>query len=60
MEIILGRVNSPAIFVSGGGAAMLQTRHWYLKPGAAFSSFMGSGMFIGGLGLYMHAGSDSS
>ena len=56
MELIFGRVNSPAIFLSGGGAAMLQTR--YTTPAAAFSSFMGSGMFIGGLGLYMHSGHD--
>ena len=56
LELIFGRVNAPAIFLSGGGAAVLQTR--YTGPMAAFSSFMGSGLFIGGLGLYMHSGHD--
>ena len=57
MEIIFGRVNSPAIFLSGGGAAALQIR--YTGPSALFTSFMGSGCFIGSLGLYMHSGNDS-
>ena len=56
LELIFGRVNAPAIFLSGGGAAVLQTR--YTGPAAAFSSFLGSGLFIGGLGLYMHSGHD--
>ena len=56
MELIFGRVNAPAIFLSGGGAAVLQTR--YTGPAAAVSSFLGSGLFIGGLGLYMHSGHD--
>ena len=58
LELINGRVNAPAIFLSGGGAAVLQTR--YGGPWATFTSFMGSGVFIGGLGLYMHAGNDSA
>ena len=58
MEIVLGRLNTPAIFFSGGMAAVLQTR--YTGMGAAFSSFLGSGLFIGALGLFMNKGKDKS
>ena len=56
LELVLGRVNAPAIFFSGGMAAVLQTR--YVGMGSAFSQFMGSGCMIGGLGLFMHSGKD--
>ena len=58
LEIILGRLNTPAIFVSGGLAAVLQQR--YKGFGTAFSAFIGSGMFIGGLGMFLNKGKDKS
>ncbi len=53
----MGRVNAGGIFFSGGLAAVL------VEPriGSAmqvFSRFMGSGLFIGGLGSYMNKGND--
>ena len=56
LEIVWGRLNSPAIFISGGLAAVLQTR--YTGFANAFSAFMGSGIFIGAIGLFMHRGKD--
>ena len=58
MEIVIGKLNGPAIFWSGGMAAVLQTR--YTGLGNAFSAFLGSGIFIGGLGLVMNRGKDKS
>ena len=58
LEIVMGRLNAPAIFFSGGLAAVLQTR--YQGLGSAFSAFMGSGLFIGALGLFMNKGKDKS
>lgn len=53
---MIGRLPTPAIFFSGGAAAVLQNR--FLGWGNAFSHFMGSGIFIGGLGLVMNRGKD--
>ena len=58
LEIILGRLNTPVIFFSGGMAACLQVRYTGFANFA--SAFMGSGLFIGGLGLFMHRGKDKS
>lgn len=58
LEIISGRLNAPTVFLSGGLAAVFQTR--IRSFGSAFSSFMGSGLFIGSIGLYMHRGHDKS
>ena len=56
LELIIGRLNTPVVFFSGGLAAALQVR--YTTFGTFLSTFMGSGVFIGGIGLYMHAGHD--
>ena len=58
MEIVNGKINTPAIFVSGGLAAVFQQR--YRGFGNAFSAFLGSGIFIGGIGLFMNKGKDKS
>ena len=58
LEIVNGRVNAPVIFFSGGMAAVLQQR--YKGFGNAFSAFLGSGLFIGCLGLFMNKGKDKS
>jgi hypothetical protein len=46
------------VFVSGGFAACLQNRYTGFAP--FLSTFLGSGCFIGGLGLYMHKGEDKA
>ena len=56
LEIVLGKLNFPVIFFSGGMAAVLQQR--YTGFGNALSGFIGSGVFIGGLGLVMNRGKD--
>lgn len=56
IELVVGRVNALGVFFSGGMAAVLQTR--YIGFPQAFTTFMGSGCFIGALGLYMHKGHD--
>ena len=56
IELIVGRVNALGVFASGGLAAVLQSR--YTGFANSFSTFMGSGMFVGALGLYMHKGHD--
>ena len=58
LELVFGRVNSIAMFFSGGLAAVLQNR--YTGPAAAMNTFLGSGLFIGGLGAFMHKGNDRS
>lgn len=58
IELIIGRVNAAGIFISGGGAAMMMAR--YTGFANALTTFMGSGLFIGGLGLFMHKGQDKS
>ena len=58
IELIVGRVNAGGIFISGGGAAMMMAR--YTGVANAVTTFMGSGLFIGGLGLFMHKGQDKS
>ena len=56
LELIIGKVNTPAIFIAGGLAAAFQNR--WIGIGSSLNNFMGSGMFIGALGLYMHKGHD--
>ena len=58
IEIVCGKLNAPAIFFSGGLAAVCQQR--YKGLGAAFSAFLGSGIFIGCIGLFMNKGKDKS
>ena len=53
----MGKVNSGGIFFSGGLAAVLVEPR-FGAPMAMFRRFMGSGMFIGGIGTYMNSGSD--
>ena len=56
IEIILGKLNAPAMFVSGGLAAVaLEPKG---TPGALLFRFMGSGFFIGAIGLFMNRGQD--
>ena len=56
MEMVIGKMGVPTMFVSGGlaGASI----HPYQGFGPFFSSFLSSGMFIGGLSLFIHRGSD--
>ncbi len=56
LELVVGKLNAPVVFVSGGLAAAMQNR--YINFPTSFRTFLGSGCFIGGLGLYMHAGHD--
>ncbi|CDW87203.1 UNKNOWN [Stylonychia lemnae] len=56
IEIIMGRVNTPGIFFSGGMAAVLCNPRGSVS--SMFSTFMGSGAFIGLIGLYMNKGND--
>ena len=56
LELLVGKLNAPVVFVSGGMAAAMQNR--FISPAGFFKTFLGSGCFIGGLGLYMHAGHD--
>ena len=58
LEIVVGKLNTPAIFFSGGMAAVLQTR--YKGMGTALSAFLGSGAFIGCMGLFMNKGKDKA
>lgn len=58
IELVVGRVNALGVFVSGGLAACLQNRYTGFAP--FLSTFLGSGCFIGGLGLYMHKGEDKA
>ena len=59
LELVLGKVNSPCIFISGGAAAVLCEPR-FGTPAAMMTRFLGSGLFIGGIGLYMHKGNDKS
>ena len=58
LEIALGKITTPAVFFSGGLAAVL------LNPGKTwgprFGRFMSSGCFIGLLGMYMNKGNDKA
>ena len=58
LELILGRINTPAIFFSGGMAAVLTDPRG--GRGAMLSRFFGSGLFIGGLGMFMNKGNDKA
>ena len=58
LEIVVGKLNTPAIFVSGGLAACFQQR--YKGFGNAVTAFAGSGLFIGAIGLFMNKGKDKS
>ena len=53
----MGKVNSGGIFFSGGMAAVLMQPR-FGTPMATLRTFLGSGLFIGGIGLYMNSGSD--
>ena len=52
----MGKVNTPAIFFSGGMAAVLCNPRGTAK--SMFSTFLGSGAFIGLIGMYMNKGND--
>ncbi len=58
LEIILGKISTPVVFCSGGLAACL------VDPRGSWSmwlpKFLGSGMFIGGIGLFMNRGNDKA
>ena len=58
LEIFLGKVSFAVAFVSGGLAAILMDRRctWGAMP----MKFLSSGMFIGGIGLYMNRGQDKA
>ncbi len=58
LELIIGRINTPAVFVSGGLSACLCDPHGPLK--SHFGKFLGSGVFIGLIGLYMNRGNDKA
>ena len=53
----MGRVNAGGIFFSGGLAAVLVESRLG-TPRALLGRFLGSGIFIGGLGTYMNKGND--
>ena len=54
LEIIVGKQNFMTMFVSAGLAA------WFQNIRAPFLiTFVGSGAFVGGIGLYMNKGNDS-
>ena len=57
LELALGKLSTPAIFLSGGLAAVLVEPRGGL--GSKFGRFMSSGCFIGLLGMYMNRGNDS-
>ena len=53
----MGRVNAGGIFFSGGAAAVLMENRLG-STGTIISRFLGSGLFIGGIGSYMNRGTD--
>ena len=53
----MGRVNAGGIFFSGGMAAVLMEPR-FGTPMQMFRKFLGSGSFIGLIGLYMNRGND--
>ncbi len=53
----MGRVNAGGIFFSGGMAAVLMENRLGTMGGMV-SRFLGSGIFIGGIGMYMNRGQD--
>ena len=56
LELALGRITTPAVFFSGGMAAvLLEYRGTFASK---LSRFWSSGAFIGLLGLYMNKGND--
>ena len=66
LELAFGKISTPAVFVSGGLAAvLLDSRNLHFKFGgpnphlpAVFMRFLSSGMFIGLIGMYMNKGND--
>jgi len=53
MEIIIGKQNWMSMGVSAGLAA------WFQNIRAPFAhTFLGSGLFVGGIGLYMNRGTN--
>jgi hypothetical protein len=57
IEMVVGKLNAPAMFVSGGLAAVFLS-HGGSSLGSKFFTFLSSGSFIGAIGLYMNKGSD--
>ena len=57
IELIMGRVNAGGIFFSGGAAAVLVEPR-IGTPMQMLRRFLGSGLFIGGIGTYMNKGND--
>ena len=53
----MGRINAGGIFFSGGLAAVL-VENRLGTPRGMIGRFLGSGCFIGGIGLYMNKGND--
>ena len=55
MEILVGKQNFMTMGASAGMAAWLQNIRAPFIP-----TFLGSGMFVGGIGLYMNMGADGA
>ena len=53
----MGKVNAGGIFFSGGLAAVLVEPR-FGTPMAMLRRFLGSGLFIGGIGTFMNRGND--
>lgn len=58
LEIALGKISTPVVFVSGGGAAVLMDPRGPL--GSQIPKFISSGAFIGGLGMFINRGNDKA
>ena len=58
LELALGKLSAPAIFLSGGLAAVLVDPRGSM--GSKLGRFFSSGCFIGLLGLYMNRGNDKA
>lgn len=58
LEIALGKISTPVVFCSGGGAAVLMSPHGPLA--AQIPKFLSSGAFIGGLGMFINRGNDKA
>ena len=56
LELTIGKINTPCIFISGGLAACLADPRKGLANNV--SKFLGSGTFIGLLGMFMNKGND--
>ena len=56
----MGKITTPAIFFSGGAAAVMSEPVRIVSYGMMFRKFLSSGAFIGVLGLYMNKGNDKA